>query len=67
MNALTGMFVGTDNPLYYIYSTFRGEFAYFRNVGSGPHFMMEGWVRFFNSGFCHYQKPRLALRRPPPR
>ncbi len=33
VNALTGMFVGSDNPLYYIYTTFRGEFAYFRNVG----------------------------------
>jgi hypothetical protein len=31
VNALTGMFVGSDNPLYYIYTTFRGEFAYFRN------------------------------------
>jgi hypothetical protein len=33
VNALTGMFVGSDNPLYYLYTTFRGEFAYFRNVG----------------------------------
>ncbi len=33
VNALTGMFVGSDNPLYYIYTTFRGEVAYFRNVG----------------------------------
>lgn len=33
VNALTGMFVGSDNPLYYIYTTFRSEFAYFRNVG----------------------------------
>src|SRR6266704_792290 len=33
VNALTGMFVGSDNPLYYIYSTFRGELAYMRNVG----------------------------------
>ncbi|NOT57444.1 MAG: hypothetical protein HOP18_22805 [Deltaproteobacteria bacterium] len=33
VNALTGMFVGSDNPLYYIYTTFRGEFAYTRNVG----------------------------------
>jgi hypothetical protein len=33
VNALTGMLVGSDNPLYYIYSTFRGEFAYMRNVG----------------------------------
>jgi hypothetical protein len=31
VNALTGMFVGSDNPLYYIYSTFRSEFAYFNN------------------------------------
>ncbi len=33
VNALTGMFVGSDNPLYYLYTTFRGEFAYSRNVG----------------------------------
>ena len=33
VNALTGMFVGSDNPLYYLYTTFRSEFAYFRNVG----------------------------------
>jgi len=32
VNALTGMFVGSDNPLYYIYTTFRSEFAYLRNV-----------------------------------
>jgi hypothetical protein len=33
VNALTGLFVGSDNPLYYIYTTFRSEAAYFRNVG----------------------------------
>ncbi len=33
VNALTGMFVGSDNPLYYLYTTFRSEAAYFRNVG----------------------------------
>src|SRR3989441_490905 len=33
VNALTGMFVGSDNPLYYIYTTFRAEFAYARGVG----------------------------------
>ncbi|MBI3303357.1 MAG: hypothetical protein HYZ72_14935, partial [Deltaproteobacteria bacterium] len=33
VNALTSMFVGSDNPLYYIYTTFRSEVAYFRNVG----------------------------------
>jgi Protein of unknown function (DUF1302) len=33
VNALTGMFVGSDNPLYYLYTTFRGEFAYARSVG----------------------------------
>jgi len=32
VNALTGMFVGSDNPLYYLYTTFRSEVAYFRNV-----------------------------------
>ncbi|MBM4256769.1 MAG: DUF1302 domain-containing protein [Deltaproteobacteria bacterium] len=32
VNALTGMFVGSDNPLYYLYTTFRGEVAYFRDV-----------------------------------
>jgi hypothetical protein len=32
VNALTGMFVGSDNPLYYIYTTFRSEFAYTQNV-----------------------------------
>jgi hypothetical protein len=32
VNALTGMFVGSDNPLYYIYTTFRGEVAYFKDV-----------------------------------
>ncbi|HJY80103.1 MAG TPA: DUF1302 family protein, partial [Candidatus Binatia bacterium] len=33
VNALTGMFVGSDNPLYYLYTTFRAEFAYARSVG----------------------------------
>jgi hypothetical protein len=33
VNALTGMFVGSDNPLYYVYTTFRSEIAYFRDVG----------------------------------
>jgi hypothetical protein len=32
VNALTGMFVGSDNPLYYIYTTFRSEVAFFQNV-----------------------------------
>jgi hypothetical protein len=32
VNALTGMFVGSDNPLYYIYTTFRSEVAFFNNV-----------------------------------
>lgn len=32
VNALTGMFVGSDNPLYYLYTTFRSEIAYFNNV-----------------------------------
>src|SRR5205814_1463434 len=32
VNALTGMFVGSDNPLYYIYTTFRSEIAFFNNV-----------------------------------
>jgi hypothetical protein len=32
VNALTGMLVGSDNPLYYIYTTFRSEVAYFRDV-----------------------------------
>ena len=32
VNALTGMFVGSDNPLYYLYTTFRGEVAYFKDV-----------------------------------
>jgi hypothetical protein len=32
VNALTGMFVGSDNPLYYIYTTFRGEIAFTQNV-----------------------------------
>jgi hypothetical protein len=32
LNALTGMFVGSDNPLYYIYTTVRAEVAYFNNV-----------------------------------
>jgi len=31
VNALTGMFVGSDNPLYYLYTTFRGEFAFFKD------------------------------------
>jgi hypothetical protein len=31
VNALTGMFVGSDNPLYYIYTTFRSEIAFFNN------------------------------------
>src|SRR5438034_6089633 len=33
VNALTGMFVGSDNPLYYLYTTFRAEFAYGRSIG----------------------------------
>ena len=32
VNALTGMIVGSDNPLYYLYTTFRGEVAYFKDV-----------------------------------
>ena len=32
VNALTGMMVGSDNPLYYLYTTFRSEVAYFRDV-----------------------------------
>jgi hypothetical protein len=32
VNALTSMFVGSDNPLYYIYTTFRSEIGYFANV-----------------------------------
>ncbi len=32
VNALTGMFVGSDNPLYYLYTTFRSEIAFFNNV-----------------------------------
>jgi hypothetical protein len=34
VNALTGMFVGSDNPLYYIYTTFRSEIAFFNNVNT---------------------------------
>ena len=34
VNALTGMFVGSDNPLYYLYTTFRGEVAYFKDVAT---------------------------------
>ena len=33
INALTGMFVGSDNPLYYLYTTVRSEIAFFQNVG----------------------------------
>src|SRR4030095_7071235 len=32
VNALTGMIVGSDNPLYYIYTTLRSEIAFFQNV-----------------------------------
>jgi hypothetical protein len=32
VNALTGMFVGSDNPLYYLYTTFRGEIAFVQNL-----------------------------------
>jgi hypothetical protein len=32
VNALTGMFVGSDNPLYYIYTTFRSEIVFAQNV-----------------------------------
>jgi hypothetical protein len=32
VNALTSMFVGSDSPLYYLYTTFRGEVAFFQNV-----------------------------------
>ena len=38
VNALTGLFVGSDNPLYYLYTTFRGEFAYTRNQLFRSHF-----------------------------
>ena len=31
VNALAGLFVGSDNPLYYIYTTFRSEVAFFQN------------------------------------
>ena len=32
VNALTGMFVGSDNPLYYLYTTFRSEIVFAQNV-----------------------------------
>lgn len=31
VNALTGMLVDSDHPLYYIYTTFRSEIAFFNN------------------------------------
>src|SRR3989441_938188 len=34
VNALTGMFVGSDNPLYYLYTTFRAEIAFFQNINT---------------------------------
>ena len=40
VNALTGMFVGSDNPLYYVYTTLRSEVAFFNNVPT-------------NRGFAH--------------
>jgi hypothetical protein len=39
VNALTGMFVGSDNPLYYLYTTFRSEIAFFQNVPT-----MQAWA-----------------------
>ncbi len=32
VNALTSMFVGSDNPLYYLYTTFRSEIVFAQNV-----------------------------------
>jgi hypothetical protein len=60
VNALTSMFVGSDSPLYYLYTTFRGEFAYFRNVGirSDIH---DGSVAFGPSSAVAYQQRFLTL------
>ncbi len=56
VNALTGMFVGSDNPLYYIYTTFRGEFAYMRNVGFRSN-IHDGSVAFgLNNAVAHQQR-----------
>ena len=32
LNALTGLFVGPESPLFYVYTTIRSEVAYFRDV-----------------------------------
>jgi hypothetical protein len=32
LNALTGLFVGPESPLFYVYTTIRSEFAYFRDT-----------------------------------
>jgi hypothetical protein len=32
LNALTSLFVGPENPLFYVYTTIRSEIAYFRDV-----------------------------------
>jgi hypothetical protein len=32
LNALTGLFVGPENPLFYVYTTIRSEIAYFRDI-----------------------------------
>jgi hypothetical protein len=39
ITALTGMFVGSDSPLYYLYTTFRSEIAFFRNYPT-----MQAWT-----------------------
>lgn len=38
ISALTGFFVGSDNPLFYLYTTIRSEIAFFRNVPTGQAF-----------------------------
>lgn len=65
VNALTGMFVGSDNPLYYLYTTFRSEFAYFRDVGvsKGYHDLnsADAIARFLTPTVLQAGVPRTGL------
>lgn len=60
VNALTGMLVGSDNPLYYIYTTFRGEIAYMRNVGLRSFLHDGGATNIFQQRFMTLPLERAA-------
>jgi hypothetical protein len=48
LNALTGLVVGPENPLFYVYTTIRSEIAYFRDIPVSRGFHdLDGATAFF--------------------